>query len=186
MGGVAVYMDGSLVPLLYVSATQINFLVPITEIPGSASVTVVRQGIQGPTVSINLVAAAPQLFTDPAGYAIAADWNNGGAIITPAAPAHGGDIIILYATGLGAVAPSTFSGELAQYASFIVNMSSLKVTINGTALDPSAILYAGLSPGSAGLYQINLVLPANSGTNPPIQVTIAGQASAPACQLAVQ
>lgn len=186
MGGVGVYVAGSLAPLLYVSATQINFLVPFTDVAGAASVTVVRQSVDGPTVTISLVGAAPQLFSDASGYAIAADWNNNGAIITPGAPAHGGDIVILYATGLGAVAPSTYPGELAQYASFITNLSSLKVSINGVLLASSAILYAGLSPGSAGLYQINLVLPANPGTNPSIQVSIAGQASASACQLAVQ
>jgi len=186
MGGIGVYVDGSLAPLLFVSPGQINFLVPITEIPGDALVTVVRQGVNGPTVSIPLVSAAPQLFTDSNGYVIATDWNNGNAVITSSAPAHSGDVVILYATGLGAVAPSTFSGELAEYASPIVNLGSLKVLVNGAALDPSAILYAGLSPGSAGLYQINIVLPLNSGTNPQVLVSISGQASAPACQLAVQ
>jgi len=186
MGGTAVYVDGSLAPLLFVSPGQINFLVPITEIPGDAQVTVVRQGVNGPTVSIPLVLAAPQLFSDSTGYVIATDWNNGNAVITPSAPAHSGDVVVLYATGLGAVAPSTFSGELAEYASPIVNLAGLKVLVNGTALDPAAILYAGLSPGSAGLYQINIVLPPNSGTNPQLQVSISGQASAAACQLAVQ
>lgn len=186
MGGTAVYVDGSLAPLLFVSPGQINFLVPITEIPGDAQVTVVRQGVNGPTVSIPLVLAAPQLFSDSTGYVIATDWNNGNAVITPSAPAHSGDVVVLYATGLGAVAPSTFSGELAEYASPIVNLAGLKVLVNGTALDPAAILYAGLSPGSAGLYQINIVLPPNSGTNPQLQVSISGQTSAAACQLAVQ
>lgn len=188
MAGVGVYVDGSLVPLLYVSPLQINFLVPMTEIAGNAQVTVVRQGVNGPTVTVNLVSAAPQLFSDPgnAGYVLAQDWNAGSAVITPAAPARGGDILILYATGLGAVAPATASGELAEYASSVVNLSGLKVIINGTVLNASAILYAGLTPGSAGLYQINLVLPSNSGTNPEVQVSAGDQVSAAGCKLAVQ
>ncbi len=186
MGGAEVFVDGSMAPLLYVSPGQIDFLIPITEIPGNALVTVVRQGVYGPTVTINMATAAPQLFTDSKGFVIATDWNNGNSVITESAPAHGGDLVILYATGLGAAAPSTLSGQLAQYASPIVNLSSLKVVLNGAALDSSAILYAGFSPGSAGLYQINLLLPANAGTNPAIQVSVAGQTSAAACQLAVQ
>jgi uncharacterized protein (TIGR03437 family) len=187
MAGVGVYVDGSLAPLLYVSPGQINFLAPMTEIAGGALVTVVRQGVTGPTVTINLAAAAPQIFTYETGYpgyAIAEDWNSGYAVITPDAPAHAGDVVILFATGLGAVAPSTASGELAEYASSIVN--AIAVTINGVALAPSAILYAGLSPGSAGLYQINIVLPPNAGTDPAVQVSMGGQPSAAGCKLAVQ
>jgi len=185
MGGSAVYVDGSLAPLLYVSPGQINFLIPTTEIAGAATVTVARQGLAGPTVTINLATSAPQLFLDSSGYAIAQDWNQANAVITQSAPAHAGDLIILYATGMGAVLPSTSSGQLAQYASQIVNLSTLQVLVNGTALSPSAILYAGLSPGSAGLYQINVQLPSNTGSNPAIQVSVAGQASE-AGQLAVQ
>jgi uncharacterized protein (TIGR03437 family) len=191
VAGVSVFMDNVLSPLLYVSAGQINFLVPATEIAGPAQVTVVRQGVYGPSVTIDLVAAAPQFFTYTTvypGYLIAQDWNNGYGVITPDAPAHAGDIVILYATGLGAVTPATASGELAPYASPIVEASwaSLQVTIDGAALAPSAVLYAGLSPGSAGLYQINLVLPAEPGTDPLVQVSISGQASAAGCQLAVR
>jgi uncharacterized protein (TIGR03437 family) len=187
MAGVGVYVDGSLAPLLYVSASQINFLVPMTEIAGAAQVTVVRQGVTGPSVTINLLAAAPQLFTYQTGYpgyVIAADWNAGGAVITPDAPAHAGDIVILYAIGLGAVEPSTLSGEIAEYASTVSN--TIAVTVNGVALDPSAILYAGLSPGSAGLYQVNITLPANPGTDPAVQISMGGQPSAAGCQLAVR
>ncbi len=191
VAGVSVYMDNALVPLLYVSAAQINFLVPTTETSGAAQVTVVRQGVYGPTVTINLVTAAPQIFTYGTGYpgyAIAEDWNSGYGVITPDAPAHAGDIVILYATGMGVVTPVTTSGELAPYASPITQASwaTLTVTLNGTPLAPSAILYAGLTPGSAGLYQVNVILPPNPGSDPVVQISIGGQTSSAACQLAVR
>lgn len=189
MAGVGVYVNGSLAPLLYVSPSQINFLVPMTDAAGLTLINVVRQGVTGPIVTLNLAASAPQLFTYDTGYpgyAIAEDWNSRGAVITPDAPAQGGDIVILFGTGLGAVTPVTASGELAEYASSIVNPGGLTVTLNGTPLPASAILYAGLSPGSAGLYQINVVLPANPGTNPQVQVSLGGQMSAAGCILAVQ
>ena len=50
-------------------------------------------------------------------------------------------------------------------------IASLKVTLDGTAVDPSLIKYAGLTPGSAGLYQINLYVPEGAHNNPEIQVT---------------
>ena len=50
-------------------------------------------------------------------------------------------------------------------------IASLKVTLNGTVVDPYMIKYAGLTPGSAGLYQINIYLPDGTGNDPEIQVT---------------
>ena len=38
-------------------------------------------------------------------------------------------------------------------------------------MDPGLIKYAGLTPGSAGLYQINLYLPEGTGNDPEIGVT---------------
>jgi len=63
LADVGVYVDNQAAPLLFVSAGQINFLVPSNETPHAASLQVVRQGITGPAVSITLLAAAPALFT---------------------------------------------------------------------------------------------------------------------------
>ncbi len=48
--------------------------------------------------------------------------------------------------------------------------SSLKVALNGATLDPIRIKYAGLTPNSAGLYQINVLLPDGTGPDPEIHV----------------
>ena len=50
-------------------------------------------------------------------------------------------------------------------------MGALKVTLGGKAVDPSLIKYAGVTPGSAGLYQINLLVPDGTGVDPEIEVT---------------
>ena len=43
--------------------------------------------------------------------------------------------------------------------------------LDGAAVDPGLIKYAGLTPGSAGLYQINLEIPEGAGNDPEIRVT---------------
>jgi uncharacterized protein (TIGR03437 family) len=53
------------------------------------------------------------------------------------------------------------------------------VTLNGSALDPLLVKYAGVTPGCAGLYQINLYIPYGTGTDPEMRVT-AGNLPAPA------
>ena len=64
--------------------------------------------------------------------------------------------------------------------------ADLAVTLNESALDPQRILWAGLTPGFAGLYQINLKLPDTLEANPSIRIRIAGQNSAEGIKLAVR
>ncbi len=51
--------------------------------------------------------------------------------------------------------------------------------LNGVAVDPSKIDYAGVTPGYAGLFQINLTLPDDAPSNPEIRVGSGGILSVP-------
>jgi uncharacterized protein (TIGR03437 family) len=132
-----------------------------------------------------LAATAPALFVTSDGYAIAEDWNNSYAVITPEAPAHSGDVVIFYVEGLGPAGYSV-SGQIPAAATPINNLNGLKVTIGGVVLSPSAILYAGVTPGYAGLYQINLVLPSNLPGDPEVIITIGNQSSSTGVKLALK
>jgi uncharacterized protein (TIGR03437 family) len=184
LAGTSVYVMNEPAPVLYVSDGQVNFLVPSDQIDGNVTVRVVREGITGPAVTVTLVDAAPALFQTAAGFAIAAHADN--SLVTPGSPAQAGETIVVYACGLGRTQPTLAPGVIPQSAAGIQELSNLTVYLGGTAIDPASILYAGLSPGTAGLYQINLVLPANPGTNPEIRVAIAGQSSPAGLKLAVQ
>jgi len=186
LAAVNVYVGAEPAPLLYASPTQINFVVPSDRIPGEFSVTVVRQGVNGPPANITLVDAAPALFVMPDGYAIAQDWNTNYTVMTPDAPAHAGDTAVLYATGMGYTSPPWPSGEVAQSAAYITAMASFQLLLNGTAVDPKLILYAGVTPGYSGLYQINFTIPASAGTNPEIRIRMGTQTSSPSIKLAVE
>ena len=179
-----VYVLDEPAPLLYVSDGQVNFLVPGDQLDGDVKIRVVREGVTGPEITVTLVDAAPALFQSAAGYAIAAHLDN--SVIAPGSPAQAGEIIVVYACGLGVTQPNPAPGVIPQSAAVIQRLSDLKVYLGGTAIDPASILYAGLTPGSPGLYQINLVLPANLGTDPEIRVAIADQSSPAGLKLAVQ
>src|SRR5207244_224300 len=96
-----------------------------------------------------------------------------------------GEIIVVYATGLGSTDPNPATGEIPRFAAQIVALSSLQVSLGGVVVGTGLVKYAGLTPGSAGLYQINLEVPANPGTDPELRVAIAGQSS-PGLKLAIQ
>jgi uncharacterized protein (TIGR03437 family) len=187
LGNITVVIDNSAAALLYVSSTQINVMIPSNEVPGNIQLQVVRQGTQGPSVTIALVAGAPALFVSTDRLALAQDYNAKYALVTAAAPAQAGDLLVLYATGLGGTAIQPGLGEIPTYASFINGFTTgaLQVLLNGKAVDSKTIPYAGLTPGYAGLYQINFYLPGDCPPNPQIQLAMGAQLSAPKVMLAV-
>ncbi len=166
---VRVYVQDQPAPILFVSAAQINFILSTVQLPGPVRVRVVTEGISGPEVVITVVDAAPALFVLAEGYAIATSAD--GKLLTPDNPARVGDIIVVYATGLGRTQPNPAPGEVPSYAAPIVAMPALKVTLEGKPIDPMFVKYAGLTPKSAGLYQINIEVPPGTAAEPPIEIT---------------
>jgi uncharacterized protein (TIGR03437 family) len=179
-----VFVDNYPAPLFYVSDSQINFLVPSKQSVGAMKIRVASQGNSGPEITVTVVDAAPALFTMAGGYAIATHADN--SLVSPETPAHAGEIVVIYATGLGKTIPNPATGEVPHYAAQIAAMSGLQVALGGVVVDSGLIKYAGLTPESAGLYQINLEVPGNPGTDPELRVTIAGQSSLAGLKLAVR
>ena len=173
LANVRVYVNNYSAPLLYVCPTQINLLVPGNLKPGTVPLYVVRQGVRGPDAMVPLVPAAPQLFASADSHVIAqhADYS----LITADSPAIAGETIVVYASGLGPTEPNPAPGEIPKYPA--QTAGSLTVSLDGSALPQELIKYAGVTPGTAGVYQINLLLPASLGANPEIRVAMADQAS---------
>jgi uncharacterized protein (TIGR03437 family) len=182
--GVSVVVRGLPSSIFYVSPGQINFLIPYELTAGPVSILVVRQGTAGLPVTVQLVATAPGFFEWDGNLSVAGHLN--GSVISPTAPAHSGEVIVLYAAGLGRTNPDTSSGKIASFAAPISAASQLQVLLNGQAAPPGSVLYAGLAPGFAGLYQINLLLPANLPPNPEIRISIGPQISPALVQLPLQ
>jgi len=172
MANVEVYFEGWPAYLYYVSPTQINLLVPSDLLSGTFQFWVDRQGTRGPIVTVKLQNAAPAMFQTSSGAVIAShlDWS----LVCSGAPAVAGEIVILWATGLGNTAPQLEDGVLPAAAQWLIQMNQFQVWINGVALDPSAILYAGVAPGYAGLYQVNVRLPDPLPANPEIRLGLGG------------
>jgi len=109
-----------------------------------------------------------------------------GRLVTSDAPAKAGEVILLYAGGLGRTSPDTSTGRIASFAAPIQAVAQLQVLLNGKAAPPGSIAYAGLAPGFAGLYQINLLVPSGLPPNPEIRISIGQQISPPLVLLPLQ
>ncbi len=184
LAGVQVYVNSTFVPLYYVSPTQINFLVPTELRPGETDFFTMHDSLKGPHVRVTVHDAAPGLF--PWGPGMIASTHADGSVITKDHPAHPGETIVVYGTGLGRTRPELQTGLIEMVAAQILLLSEIKVMVAGTALDNRSIQYAGITPGIPGLYQVNLVLPKQLTPDPEIRLSIGAQVSPPGMRLPVR
>jgi uncharacterized protein (TIGR03437 family) len=182
LDGVTVIVEGILSNLLYVSPGQINFLIPYELTGPTAQVLVLRQGVAGPygpddkpAVTIPMATTAPGFFEWNGNFAVAEHAD--GSLITATAPAQAGEVVVLFAAGLGRTVPDSTSGRVPTIAATILYASEMQILLNGVPQPAASINYAGVTPGFAGLYQINLQLPDVLPANPEIQIAFGAQAS---------
>jgi len=167
LNGVRVLANGAPIGLQFVGPTQINAILPET---ARGVVTLeVRNAAGAHQVNVLVDPASPAIFTqNGAGTGdAAATQAASGALITPSNTARSGDVLTLYATGLGA------TENRAGLAWAVVAPT---VEIGGVSVAP---LYAGRAPGFAGLDQVNFIVPpeAPRGTAVPVRLISNGRAS---------
>lgn len=160
--------------LIYVSPNQINLQVP-WELKGQASVQVkvtIDQSY-GNVVTLPLADYAPAFFETSPGVVAALDSNF--AVVGSANPARRGQVVQLFANGLGPVANQPASGDPAPSGPLATTAATPVVMIGE---EQAPVLFSGLAPGFPALYQINVSVPSNLAPgNYPISVAIGGQVS---------
>jgi uncharacterized protein (TIGR03437 family) len=167
--------------------SQINGIVSYALKPNVAHQLILRRGQQAAYAEYILADAMPGLFTvaqTGTGPAVAVHGANPLSIVSAENPATPGEVIVLYVEGLGAVDTPVTAGTQSPASPLARAAHPVTVTIGGI---PAEVSFAGLTPGLAGLYQINVTVPVGVQPDPavPVVVTVAGQPSAPAT-IAVQ
>jgi uncharacterized protein (TIGR03437 family) len=183
-GGTALIFGAQQVPapLFFVSPGQINFQVP--RLPPGPNQLTIQQDAFSTTVTVTVTPFAPALFTtNSQGTGQAAALIAGtAALAAPAGKSHTshpvkkGDFILLYCTGLGDVFNGPDPGDPAPSDPPAETVVKPTVAIGGV---PAHVSFAGLAPGFAGLYQVNVQVPAaaSSGSAVPVVLKIGGVAS---------
>ncbi len=155
------------------SPTQLSVIVPY-ELSGSATfladIQVKNNSVLSNIVQMYWQSSAPGVFSQnqnglgQAAALHAAD----GSLVSTAHPAHAGEYIEVYLTGLGTGTPAVADGALGPSDKFSTSdewtSGNFFVFFNdytsGMLAVPATIQYAGLAPGLAGLYQLNVQVPA--------------------------
>jgi len=175
LDGVSVSFNGKPVYIGYVSPAQINLLVPAGTPIGAAQVQTVNNGLTSSMVTVQVQAVAPSFFTLD-GTHIAATHASGTLIgataTTPVAmtPAKPGETITLYGTGFGQTSPAVPDGMLVPNALPLITLPT--VTIGGTS---ATVAFGGLV--GAGLYQLNVTVPAGTPDGDTAVVALVGTAT---------
>ena len=188
LDNVSVTIDGNRASVEYISPTQLNVQAPDDTAAGPVNVVVTDNGVASAAFSATLQQVSPAFFLWSGKYPIATRYPDNvymgpaglfsGVTTVPAKPA---DVITLWATGLGPTSPAMPSGWVVSNANPTVNIPA--ITVGGVA---AQVLGAALSPGSAGLYQINIVVPNVSNGDQPINMQVAGVNSPSGVVLTVQ
>lgn len=175
LAGVEVDVNGVPAPIYSIAFAngqdQISVQVPYhTDTgPGAALVEVFDFGdLVGRTVVDSFI-EDPGIFAyGSASYAVAVH-SSDGTLIGRSNPAAPGEIIIVYATGLGPLSLDLPDGFGAPSNPLAFTVDPFRAIVDG---EDCEVLFSGLGPGFVGLYQLNLRLPFDlrSG-NLPIQIT---------------
>jgi uncharacterized protein (TIGR03437 family) len=196
LNDVSVTVNGRPAFVAFTSPGQLNVLAPDGIGTGPANVVVTVNGVASSPLSAQAGPISPALFRySPRDFRYpAATANDGSANIAPAdlfaapppnglpvRPAKPGEVILLYATGLGPTNPAVPAGRLPAPGAYPIT-GQATLTLAG---NPVPVLYAGLS-AFAGVYQIAFAVPDSlpAGDHPLI-LTINGQTAGPLTYLPV-
>ena len=170
--------------LTFVGPGQVNVQVP-WELAGQSSVqmkvTVDDNYLFGNVATVPVAQYTPSFFVGNG--TIAAQDAITGAQILGSSPAHPGEILALYANGLGPVTNAPASGAPAPGGANLAATTTQPVVMIGG--QQAQVQFSGLAPGFAGLYQINATVPSGLTGNQQVTVSIGGQTS-PTVVLPVQ
>jgi uncharacterized protein (TIGR03437 family) len=187
LSGVSVTLNGTPAPILAVANTngieQVNFQAPF-EIAGQSTVSmrVTRNGSSSSAVDIPVLPIQPGIFTS--------DLVHGLIILLPDyklmssdQPLERGKYAYFYAEGLGPVSNQPATGSATQVSPYALVQPEVRLTVGGVACQ---VLFAGLSPGLAGVYQVNILIAPDVPTGTQDLVVTAGGVPGPAVKVFVR
>ncbi|HVW11215.1 MAG TPA: carbohydrate binding domain-containing protein, partial [Bryobacteraceae bacterium] len=172
LDGVSVTVNGQPAFIEYVSPGQINAIAPDDATVGNVTVQVTTPQDASYSASVLKQMLSPAFFTYPSGgvtYAAAVHLD--GTLAGPPGPgshpAFPGETIEIYGTGFGATNPATPTADVVTQA--VPLSRPAQVTIGGVN---AQVQWAGIV--SAGLYQLNVVIPVGAAGDAAVQATVSG------------
>ena len=190
LGETRVTIGGRNMPLFFAgdqgTFTQVNGILPYGLTPNVETQLALRRGGLRSVVDVVVSAAQPAIFTvdqTGSGQGVIVHGANPEQLTGAANPAAIGETIVIYAEGLGAGHPAVEAGTVSP-SSPLAQVAGVRVTIGGIE---AQVQFAGLTPGSVGLYQVNAVVPPGVALGDAVPVVVSvGEQRSPAVTIAVR
>ncbi|HLG96819.1 MAG TPA: kelch repeat-containing protein [Bryobacteraceae bacterium] len=182
LGSTSVVVSGEQLPVLFVNDKQVNVLIPYDLAVNAPHELIVQRGnaISVP-VPFAVFDSQPAILATAGngmgqGHVYKIDASGNQILADANAPATAGDYLVIYAVGLGAVSPALTAGDPASGTNLSQTVAPVTLTIGG---QQATVFFAGLTPGLAGLYQVNASVPAGiaPGAQVPVVLSVAGKSS---------
>ena len=191
IGSTRVSLGATELPVLFVSESQVNVLVPYeTPLNTPLQLVVTRANAISVPVSIAVFDAQPAILSATGtgrgqGLIYRAIAGNQQILADRNSPARAGDVLVMYCLGLGPVNPPATTGDISPSEPLARVSAPVAVTIGGQNAE---VLFAGLAPGYVGLYQVNVVMPGGvaAGNDVPVAVAAGGKSTIPGIMLSAQ
>ena len=149
-------INGTNAPIYFVSAGQINCLVPYGTTGPTAKIVVTNGTATSNAVTVPVGVTSPGIYSfDQSGTGSGAIEHANGSVVNASSPANPGETVMVYVTGMGAVSPTLPDGTAS-------TGNPLNKTVMPTvyvADQLATVIFSGLAPGFPGLYQINVTIP---------------------------
>ncbi len=166
--GMSVTVGGHPAPFTYISPTQINAQIPFESPVGMRPLVVSVNGQESAPFMVNVQPFAPGIFFDATSGIVV--HNADFTVVRPEKPAHAGEILVVYCTGLGATSPPLSTGWRVPFPPLFYTAQP-SVTIGGLF---APVVYSIASPQYVGLYQVAVKMPEGLTGNQPLLMSIQG------------
>jgi uncharacterized protein (TIGR03437 family) len=173
LGNSCVTINGQPMPLIFVSQGQINAQMP-AQAEGGVVVQVLTPGGTSDSFNLTVPPTSPAIFLSgvagPVTNIPTVVRNANNQLVTDSNPVQRGDNLTIYLTGCGQTSPAVTDGSAAPMNPLSLVVTPPVVTLGGVTLNT---MFGGLTPGSVGLCQINVSVPANvpEGLSVPLTIT---------------
>jgi uncharacterized protein (TIGR03437 family) len=173
LNGVQLLINNTPAPLYLITSNpdRVFAVVPYALTGSSATIVLSNNGTLSNTITVPVAATAPGIASlAQNGLGAGAITHADGSLVSASTPALRGETVVIYLTGLGAVSPSVADGKGPTGLSRSNSVQA--IYFGAAAVDTSAILFQGLTPGYAGLYQINVTIPLSVDSSAAVPLAI--------------
>lgn len=168
MAGVSVTVNGTRMPLVFVSPNQINAQLPYDIREGQARIRVATATGTSTEETVNIGAAAPGIFMLPGGSRAVAI-NQDFSLNTAENAESRGRVLTVYMTGIGPLDGELAAGQAAPASPLLRAALDAAATIGGRE---APLLFLGLTPGFVGLAQANVQIPQDAPVGGAVELVV--------------